>query len=481
MAVSLGQPLGQPSGGFTHALSGSRMRITSGSREMRHRLEQGGLRAEYAISYFVGSGNRGRSYLINIDGYLFQSPASYYTATAKWAPSPGYEGERELDFERPIIPECLFCHAGRARPIRSTLNRYESPPFEAEAITCERCHGPPGRHLENPSADTIINPAKLPPVRRDAVCEQCHLGGEARVLSPGREPWDFQPGDLLEDVFSVYVFERPPESEGHALKVVSHSEQLAASRCAQQSGEKMWCGSCHSPHNKPDDPVAYYRQRCQECHNAASLASHRKPVDDCAGCHMPRRQTYDGAHTAFTDHQIRRRPSGEGAPLWSRQLRPWREPDARLVNRNLGLAHVSVGDRDQSVEHFNEGFRLLAGVESSFATDTAVLTSVGAVLQKKGVLNEAAKRFLRASELEPDDARHQLNLAIVRMEGGENAAAISGLQKAISLDPSLLDAYLLLAEIHKNAGHADESRHALERYLKFMPQSLLVRRLLQQR
>jgi tetratricopeptide (TPR) repeat protein len=479
MANSIGKPASQPDGRIRHRLSGSRMDIVSGPAGMRHRLERDGLAAQYDADYFVGSGNKGRSYLVAIGGRLFQSPAAYYTARKAWDLSPGFEVERDLDFDRPILPECLFCHAGRARPVPFTLNAYESPPFESEAITCERCHGAPDRHIVRPSADNIVNPAKLEPRLRDAVCDQCHLGGEARILNPGRQPWDYQPGEPLENVLTVYVFDGQASDGGEPLKVVSHSEQLAASKCAQQSGSQMWCGTCHDPHDKPLQPAAYYKERCTRCHDTASLADHVKPAEDCAGCHMPSRPTYDGGHTAFTDHRILAKPrAAKGAQSVPKALRPWRDPPRALSQRNLGLAHISVGERHQSAEHLNEGFRHLSGVESEFASDPAVLTSLGAVLQRKRVPREAARLFSKASKLEPRDARHRLNLAIALMEAGETQRAISTLETAISDDASLRDAYVLLAEIYGSSGQAEKRRQTLERYLKFMPQSIVVRTML---
>jgi hypothetical protein len=41
--------------------------------------------------------------------------------------------------------------------------------------------------------DTIVNPRRLEPALREAVCEQCHLQGQARVLRRGRGPFDYRP------------------------------------------------------------------------------------------------------------------------------------------------------------------------------------------------------------------------------------------------------------------------------------------------
>jgi Tetratricopeptide repeat len=479
MANSIGSPAGQRGGKFQHALSRSRIEIQSDRMRMRHRLERDGLVANFPIDYFIGSGNKGRSYMFAIGGRLFQSPAAFYSDKRTWDLSPGFDLERDLDFDRPITSECLFCHAGKPRPVPFTLNSYESPPFETASISCERCHGSPDMHIRQPSARNIINPSKLEAPLRDAVCDQCHVGGEARILNPGRQLQDYHPGKPLEDVLTVYVFDNQSGNSREPLKVVSHSEQLAASKCAQQSGGRMWCGSCHDPHDKPLNPAVYYSERCGQCHGPSSLTKHVQPVGDCIPCHMPRRSTYDGGHTAFTDHQILAEPQvGQRAQSLPLKLRPWREPANAISKRNLGLAHISVGERHQSPEHLNEGFRQLSSVQQEFVNDTAVLTSLGAVLQRKGAHGAAARLFSRASELEPRDARHRLNLAIALVGAGQTEQAIGELNAAIALDPSIRDSYVMLAEIYGGMNQPEKQRETLRRYLVLMPQSLVVRKML---
>ena len=70
------------------------------------------------MKYALGSGTRGISYLIEHDGRLFQSPISWYGQKKQWDLSPGYD-VNNLHFDRPIEPDCLFCHANRVEPIRA--------------------------------------------------------------------------------------------------------------------------------------------------------------------------------------------------------------------------------------------------------------------------------------------------------------------------------------------------------------------------
>jgi len=220
MAHSLGPPR-EPSGKFTHSVSNTHFSIKSSDSRMVQQLERNGVAAEYTVAYAIGSGTHAFAYLIQLGDHLFQSPLGYFSGR-DWGMSPGYEDAKAPDFNRPITPDCLFCHSGRARPVPGAFSSYQNPPFEAEAITCERCHGPVEAHLRNPLPGSIINPANLPPRARDSVCVQCHLSGEERIPNPGRQISDFRPGQNLEDVYSVYVSEgsRDP-SRPAARKVIS--------------------------------------------------------------------------------------------------------------------------------------------------------------------------------------------------------------------------------------------------------------------
>lgn len=478
MANSLFRPLKQVPGRFTHALSDTRFRIESTPSAMRQSIERNGLEATYPIAYVIGSGNHAFGYLTQIGGYLFQSPISYYSKRAIWDMAPGYERDREPDFTRPVTVECLLCHSGQPKPVAGAMNRYEAEPFAEAAISCDRCHGPSAAHLAKPGAGNIVNPAKLPVRARDSVCEQCHLGGEARIPNPGRKIADFQVGQNLEEIFSVYVFDSLPDQGGvGGLKVVSHVEQLAQSRCAQRSSEKLWCGACHDPHDKPADPVRYYRAKCLGCHSSPLAKSHPAASGNCVGCHMPQRKTRDGGHTAFTDHRITRSPAPAASTglLQPRKLVAWREPAAAVADRNLGLANVLVGERDESAPHMDAGFRSLADLYESRPDDPAVLTSLGLVILRKGGALEAARLYERAVALDPVYAPYRINAATAWTQAGEWQKAVDHLETAIRMDPSLERAYRKLGEIYTRTKQPAKARRVFERYLEFMPGNVTAR------
>lgn len=275
------------------------------------------------MEYVIGSGRRGRSYLAAHGNYLVMSPLTWYSQRGRWDLSPGYD--RSLrHFERRAVDGCLQCHTGRvasgAQP-DSVLD----PAFHETAIGCERCHGPAEAHvrwrLAHPSTavsaeDPIVNPGRLPPDRREAVCHQCHLQGSERVLRYGRHESDFRPGDALTDVWILFAQRQSDDGSGETA-AVHQVPQMRASRCFQASEGRLGCISCHDPHGVPavETRVEHFRRGCLNCHATAgcgledSVRRMRQPDDSCIACHMPRLSTSDVPHTSQTDHRILRDPS----------------------------------------------------------------------------------------------------------------------------------------------------------------------------
>src|SRR5581483_4864492 len=239
MGNSIGPPTSIGGGRVTHSPSGSVITIGERDGRMIHSLAERGLTAEYPIAYQVGSGKLGYTYLVRVGDSLFESPASWYRSHG-WDVSPGYEPKKLLDFDRIIEYACLFCHSDK--PIFTDVDGRKLSNDPLTPIGCDRCHGPVEEHLRHPSAQTIVNPANLAPNQRNSVCEQCHLEGETRVLDPGRQWLDFHAGQLFEDTAATYLL-----THSGQVHAVSQVEQLAQSRCAQASGGKMWCGTCHDP------------------------------------------------------------------------------------------------------------------------------------------------------------------------------------------------------------------------------------------
>ena len=105
---------------------------------------------EAEVQYVLGSGRQAVAYLVERDGFLFQSPINWYPRAQRWDLAPGYE-KQNLHFNRPVAQECLFCHANQVDPVPGTMNRYQEPIFQGYAVGCERCHGPGELHFRRPA------------------------------------------------------------------------------------------------------------------------------------------------------------------------------------------------------------------------------------------------------------------------------------------------------------------------------------------
>jgi hypothetical protein len=412
--TGMGRSISAPhlSGGhFEHKASGTHFSVHAENGKLIHRAERDGLAAEYPIAFALGSGTVGQSFAVQIAGGWFESPISWYAQRQRWDMSPGYERETAPDFDRPINPECLACHSGRPTGGR----------LIPSSITCDRCHAMSERHF--------VNPAKLERARRDSICENCHLQGQARILNPGSKWTDLQPST------TVYV-----STEGGPFKVVSHVEQLASSKCARESGDRLWCGTCHSVHGREID----VRKVCLGCHGNRLPTSHTERHEECVPCHMPKRATHDVAHAAYTDHRIASRPGvirDEAGASGSAKLRAWRDPDPQFRQRNLGLAYIYAGQRELSAEWIQQGFALLASVKSG---DPEVEEALGSVLLQKQRPGEAAALFrktLRADATNPDYL-HNLGVAMVAAKDLNGGAA--HLEHAVRTNPRFTPSWLLV-------------------------------------
>jgi hypothetical protein len=266
------------------------------------------------LDWIIGSGANGSGAIVRQDDYLFEAPLSFYTKPHRWALSPGYEFG-DYGFNRPVLPACISCHSGEPRPVLDGNGRFQKPPFVELAIGCENCHGPgfshiAAAHMGDPT-DSIANPAKFSPWLADNICMSCHQTGDARVLQTGKTYRDFRPGAELNDTLSIFLV---PFSRQSAPKddLLEHYLSMRLSKCYLKSGGRLGCISCHDPHVQPSQQEAptFFRQKCLACHTEKSCAVplslrlHKTSPDDCAGCHMPKRDVMVISHSVLTNHRI---------------------------------------------------------------------------------------------------------------------------------------------------------------------------------
>ena len=59
------------------------------------------------IKWIVGSGQHTNSHLMNVNGYVYQAPMTFYTQKKKWDLPPGFENGFSSRFSRKIGLECI--------------------------------------------------------------------------------------------------------------------------------------------------------------------------------------------------------------------------------------------------------------------------------------------------------------------------------------------------------------------------------------
>ncbi|MGH7246846.1 MAG: tetratricopeptide repeat protein, partial [Pseudomonadota bacterium] len=470
---------------FSDPVSGAKYRVLDGPDGYRLEFSRDstGAGGHRLLKWFVGSGRVGRSYLFSLDGFLFQSPVSYYSAPAKWDISPGYQRYRTINLTRPVETQCLQCHASRLQPVAGTQNGFRDPPFLEGGVGCERCHGPGKEHVarmrsERSGPSEIVNPAKLAPARRDSVCAQCHLSGAARIARVRPQHDNYEPGALLSDYSAFFVW------AGAALpvmKVTSHVERLEQSRCKKSSGDRMWCGTCHDPHGEPaaDARAAFYRARCEKCHTPSDCRqtreARRTANDDCIACHMPKSPVRDTEHAVYTDHSIPRRPAPAGPPLETGHfLVPfWKTP---ADDRDLGLAYAVVAGKDAALRR--RATELLQNAEARNPHDLPVLIQLAQLYDEAGDTGRAMALYERVVTADPTEVAAAVNLGTLRMQQGHAAEAMRLWREALARNPALTGARVNLAVAQYQTGEHSAAEATLRTALEFDPDNPTARRLL---
>jgi hypothetical protein len=461
--------------------------------------------AEAEVEFAVGSGKTARSYLVNHDGYLFESPITWFTQAGRWDLSPSYENSNQ-HFSRPIRPGCLFCHSNSVDHVPGTANRYRPPIFRGFAIGCERCHGPGELHVRRQTEDksgggpddTIVNPARLEPDLREAVCYQCHLQGEQRVVRRDGGDFDYRPGLPLHAFLMDFVIRGDGPGD---TKFVSSVEQMSASRCYRSSREpkKLGCISCHDPHRlpAPRERDAFFRRRCLQCHTETSCGLSpadrhaHNTQDSCIACHMPRNDS-EVSHAAVTDHRIPRRAAPRPKDAATRRSLPRegftlvpfhagrvdRQDDE--VVRAYGLALAGMLDsgppEDVAARLGAEALPLLEQTLRRDLRDAAAWEAKGTALWWLDRKAEALQAYDRSLAERPGE-ENTLHLAgKLALQMNRRAEGRDYLTRAVRLNPWRWDYYHLLGADSFQAGDWAQAERELRQSLLLQPFNSTARR-----
>jgi hypothetical protein len=263
-----------------------------------YRIERKGEQSIYSVTdgrqtisvplgWALGLGSAGQTYVVEIEGQLYESRVSYFSALKGLDLTLGAEGLHPTTLlqaagriiNRPEKVRCFGCHSTNSSEGKQPALDKLTP-----GVQCERCHGSTENHL----AGLKKGDAQLAGMKRlgalstedlSNFCGQCHrtweeiaAGGQHSVLNVRFQPYG-----------------------------------LTTSKCYDTEDSRISCVACHNPHEEVNRRGIDYDAKCQACHSKGGKAAAKVCAvakNNCVSCHMPKVEL-PGAHYKFTDHDIR--------------------------------------------------------------------------------------------------------------------------------------------------------------------------------
>jgi tetratricopeptide (TPR) repeat protein len=248
----------------------------------------------------------------------------------------------------------------------------------------------------------------------------------------------------------------------------------------------MSCTSCHDPHYEPAaaERVSYYRQKCVNCHGGAFGAKHHTEQPDCAACHMPSSLSTDVVHTEVTDHRILRRPpesSPARSPVPSKDSqepnslaslpRLVRFPDAGKTDddvRDLALAWGSLVNSGMTAAAPEAERSLRAAVEK-YPNDPVLLSAMAYSAQSKGDSDHARQLYEKALGIDPLLIDAATNLGVIEANRGQLREALKLWEDAFQRAPGQSRIGMNIARVLCESGQVIKARDCVLRVLEFNP------------
>ena len=257
------------------------------------------------VAFTYGSKWKQR-YFTKIGDDYFVFPAQWDVQNKVWraySPRPGTDWWTEHypdnQMQRPAGPLCDGCHSVNYNVKTRTVTEWN--------VGCERCHGAGGQHVRDKQRESIVNPARLDPVRADDVCIQCHSQGKPRTNPIEGRYYDwavgYQPGGRLADVWELEEHRLGTETFTHWPEGTAHKNRMQGNDYVQSQMylKGVQCYACHDVHGTEHNAVLRLPGNavCLQCHNPVLQPGPRGPLEfhtqhapnsegsKCVACHMP--------------------------------------------------------------------------------------------------------------------------------------------------------------------------------------------------
>jgi hypothetical protein len=237
------------------------------------------------LVWAFGLGEAGQTYVFQRNGAWYESRASFFNALQALDLTMGAHGSK---------PSSLEEAAGRrmdANDARACFGCHSTGAARSPGVGCEACHGSAVAHVAaihsgNAPAAKMTKLGSLNTEEMSELCGGCHRTWSQIALDGPRGVNNVR--------FQPY--------------------RLTNSKCYDAVDRRIRCTACHDPHESPVREAAFYDAKCAACHTSAAHAK-TCPVSkkDCVTCHMPKIEL-PGAHTKFTDHEIRIARANEPYP-----------------------------------------------------------------------------------------------------------------------------------------------------------------------
>jgi DmsE family decaheme c-type cytochrome len=189
---------------------------------------------------------------------------------------------------------CADCHDESIHPYEATRHGRATRAGGA-AVSCESCHGPRSRHVEDPGTEIPWN--DLEPAKQSAICQQCHQGG---IQHRWRNGVHHLAGvsctschAVMEERSEEALLARAGTTE---TCLTCHAEvradMLRTSHHPVREG-RLDCASCHEPHGSTAPALLRgntLNETCTSCHSEKRgpfLWEHAPVRESCATCHDP--------------------------------------------------------------------------------------------------------------------------------------------------------------------------------------------------